>query len=211
MPHKVTTVGLLDEAAVAVQVAGSCNAILRRPDGSLYGELFDGIGFVRGAKRKGFDFSGTDCLIVGTGGVGSAIAAAIAADDPGSIGLFDLDVAAAERLATRLRRHFPGLAVGLRDNSNPSGSRLVVNATPLGMAAGDPLPFDPARLDADAFVGDVVLTAKLTPLLELAARRGCRYLIGTDMLFEQIPAYLEFFGYGTATPDELRASARISY
>ena len=79
------------------------------------------------------------------------------------------------------------------------------------MAAGDPLPFDPARLDADACVGDVVLTGELTPLLELAAQRGCQYLIGTDMLFEQIPAYLEFFGYGTATGDELRATARISY
>jgi shikimate dehydrogenase len=210
MPHKVTTVGLLDEAAITVQAAGSCNAILRRPDGSLYGELFDGIGFIRGAKRKGFNFSGTDCLIVGTGGVGSAIAAAIAAEDPGSIGLFDIDAADAERLAARLRRHFPGLAVGLRDN-DPAGYRLVVNSTPLGMAAGDPLPFDPARLDADAFVGDVVLTAELTPLLELAAQRGCQYLIGTDMLFEQIPAYLEFFGYGTATPDELRATSRISY
>jgi len=104
MPHKVTTVGLLDEAAAAVQVAGSCNAIRRRPDGSLYGELFDGIGFVRGAKRKGFDFAGADCLIVGTGGVGSAIAAAVAAEEPGSIALFDIDTGSAERLAVRLRR-----------------------------------------------------------------------------------------------------------
>jgi shikimate dehydrogenase len=51
----------------------------------------------------------------------------------------------------------------------------------------------------------------LTPLLELAVQRGYQYLIGTDMLFEQIPAYLEFFGYGTAAPDELRETARISY
>jgi shikimate 5-dehydrogenase len=210
MPHKVTTVGLVDEAAVAVQVAGSCNAILRRADGSLYGELFDGIGFVRGARRKGFEFAGADCLIVGAGGVGSAIAAAIAAEKPGSIGLCDTDAAAAERLADRLRRHFRGLAVGLSGN-DPAGYRLVVNATPLGMSAGDPLPLDPARLDRGAFVGDVVLTAELTPLLKAAARRGCTCLIGTDMLFEQIPAYLEFFGYGTATPDELRAIARISY
>jgi len=210
MPHKVTTAGLLDEAAVAVQVAGSCNAILRRPDGSLYGDLFDGIGFVRGAKRKRFEFAGADCLIVGAGGVGCAIAAAIAAEEPGSIALFDIDVTAAERLAGRLRQHFPGLPVGLRGN-DPAGYRLVVNATPLGMSAGDPLPFDPTRLDADTFVGDVVLTADLTPLLKAAARRGCRYQIGTEMLFEQIPAYLEFFGYGTATSDELRAVSRISY
>ena len=210
MPHKVATVGLLDEAALAVQVAGSCNAILRRPDGSLYGELFDGIGFVRGAKRKGFDFTGADCLIIGAGGVGSAIAAAIAAEGPGLIGLFDIHAAAAQGLAARLRRHFPGLTVGLRDN-DPAGYRLVVNATPLGMAADDPLPFDPTRLGADTFVGDVVLTAELSPLLQAAARRGCGYQVGTDMLFEQIPAYLEFFGYGSATPDELRAVSQISY
>ena len=210
MPHKVTTVGLLDRAAVAVQVAGSCNAVRRHPDGSLYGDLFDGIGFVRGAKRKGFDFAGTDCLIVGAGGVGSAIAAAVAAEAPGSIALFDIDTAAAERLAARLRHHFPGLVVTLSDN-DPAGYRLVVNATPLGMSADDPLPFDPTRLDDGAFVGDVVLTAELSPLLKAAARHGCSYQVGTDMLFEQIPAYLEFFGFGTASPEELRAVAQISY
>jgi shikimate dehydrogenase len=210
MPHKVATVDLLDEAALAVQLAGSCNAILRRPDGSLYGELFDGIGFVRGAKRQGFDFIGVDCLILGAGGVGSAIATAIAAEGPRSIALCDIQATAAERLAARLRRHFPTVTVGERDN-DPVGYRLVVNATPLGMSAGDPLPFDPARLDGDAFVGDVVLTTELSPLLKAVARRGCRYQVGTDMLFEQIPAYLEFFGYGTATPDELRAVSQISY
>jgi shikimate dehydrogenase len=31
------------------------------------------------------------------------------------------------------------------------------------------------------------------------------------MLFEQIPAYLEFFSYGTTTPEELRAVAEVSY
>jgi shikimate dehydrogenase len=211
MPHKVATVDLVDEAALAVQVAGSCNAILRRPDGSLYGDLFDGIGFVRGAKRQGFDFAGADCLIVGAGGVGSAIAAAIAAERPGSIALFDIHAAAAERLAGRLVKRFSSLAVSLPGDNDPAGYRLVVNATPLGMSADDPLPFDPTRLGSDAFVGDVVLTADLSPLLKAVALRGCRYQVGTDMLFEQIPAYLEFFGYGTATPDELRTVSQISY
>jgi len=87
----------------------------------------------------------------------------------------------------------------------------VVNATPLGMAATDTLPFPPERLDPGALVGDVVLGAGVTPLLAAAARRGCRTLAGTDMLFEQIPAYLEFFGYGEATVDELRRLAQIRY
>ncbi len=213
MPHKVATVGLLDRVSTAVEIAGSCNAIRRRPDGSLYGDMFDGVGFTRAAKRKGFDFTGADCLVVGAGGVGSAIAAAIAAEGPGSgpgsIALFDIREAAAEGLASRLRRHYPGLDIVLGSN-DPAGYGLVVNATPLGMSLGDPLPFDPDRLSPGALVGDVVLGAGETPLLQ-AARRGCRILVGTDMLFEQIPAYLEFFGYGSATTDELRAVAKISY
>jgi shikimate dehydrogenase len=212
MPHKVTTVGLLDEVSVAVQVAGSCNAVLRRPDGSLYGDMFDGVGFTRAAKRAGFDFRGAECLVVGAGGVGSAIAAAMAAEGAGSgaIVLFDVREAAAEGLAARLRRHYPGAHIRLGGN-DPAGYRLVVNATPLGMAPGDPLPFAPERIDPGALVGDVVLGAGTTRLLQEAARRGCRTLAGTDMLFEQIPAYLEFFGYGSATTDELRALARIAY
>jgi shikimate dehydrogenase len=210
MPHKVTTVGLLDTLSVAVQVAGSCNAILRRPDGSLHGDMFDGEGFTRGAKRKGFAFAGADCLVVGAGGVGSAIAASIAAEGPRLLALFDTRADAAKGLAERLRRHYPDLRVELRDNE-PAGYHLVVNATPLGMQAGDKLPFDPSRLDPATFVGEVVLKAEMTPLLEAAASRGCRYLVGTDMLFEQIPAYLEFFGYGTTTPEELREVAKISY
>jgi shikimate dehydrogenase len=210
MPHKVTTVGLLDTVSVAVEIAGSCNAILRRPDGSLYGDLFDGIGFTRAARRQGFDFAGADCLVVEAGGVGSAIAAAIAPERPGSIALYDIRATAAKGLAARLRRHYPGLDVRLVGN-DPAGYGLVVNATPLGMTPGDPLPFDPDHLSPGALVGDVVLGAGVTPLLQAAARRGCRALVGTDMLFEQIPAYLEFFGYGRATTDELRALAKISY
>ena len=54
MPHKVTTAHLLDEVSAAVEIAGACNAILPRPDGSLYGDLFDGIGFTRAARHRGY-------------------------------------------------------------------------------------------------------------------------------------------------------------
>jgi shikimate dehydrogenase len=210
MPHKVTTVELLDECSRAVKIAGSCNAILRRPDGTLLGDMFDGAGFIRGLKRKGFELGGAACLVVGAGGVGSAIAASIASEVPGSIALFDTRPRSPEDLAARLLRHYPALRVEIRDN-DPAGYDLVVNATPLGMNPGDPLPVDPTRLDRNTFVGEVVLKSEMTPLLEAAAARGCRVQVGTDMLFEQIPAYLEFFGYGTATPEELREVAQISY
>ena len=210
MPHKVTTVGLVDEITPTVEIAGSCNAVLLRPDGTLLGDMFDGTGFVRGLARKGFAVRGARCLIVGAGGVGSAIAASLAAAGAGTIALFDLRADTAEALAGRLRKHYPALDVRVA-SGDPGGYDLVVNGTPLGMKAGDPLPVDVSRLEARTFVGEVVMKAEITPLLEAARARGCRYQVGTDMLFEMIPPYLEFFGFGTATPDELRAVARVSY
>ncbi len=79
MPHKVSTVGLIDEVTAAVRVAGACNAVKRLADGRLVGDMFDGAGFVRGVQRKGFDLTGKRVLVVGTGGVGCAIAASLAA------------------------------------------------------------------------------------------------------------------------------------
>ena len=42
MPHKVTTVALLDEVSVAVKIAGACNAVKRDAAGRLVGDMFDG-------------------------------------------------------------------------------------------------------------------------------------------------------------------------
>jgi shikimate dehydrogenase len=210
MPHKVTTVALLDETSTAVKIAGSCNAILLRPDGTLLGDMFDGAGFTRGLKRKGFEFEGAKCLVVGTGGVGSGIAASLAAERVVSLVLCDTNVASAQGLASRLSTHYPKLDARVGSN-DPAGYDLVVNATPLGMKDGDPLPVDVARLSSKTFVGEVVMKREITPFLQAARERGCRFQVGTEMLFEQIPAYLEFFGFGTTTPAELRAVATVEY
>ncbi|HEY3461512.1 MAG TPA: shikimate dehydrogenase, partial [Casimicrobiaceae bacterium] len=208
MPHKVNTVALLDVRNEAVDVAGSCNAVRRDPDGRLRGDMFDGAGFTRGVLRKGVALRGASCLVVGAGGVGSAIAASLGAEVVASIAVCDVDRDAAHRLVERLRRVYPKVRAEVRDN-DPAGYDIVVNATPLGMRDDDPLPFDVERLSARTFVGEVVMKEAMTPLLRAAAARGCRYQVGTDMLFEMIPAYLEFFGFGTATADELRAVARL--
>ena len=210
MPHKVTTVGLLDEVSTAVKVAGACNAVLLRSDGTLGGDMFDGEGFVRGAIRKGQIVRGASALVVGSGGVGSAIAASLAGAGLGSIALYDVNPAAAEALAARLRTHYPELTVSTGSN-DPAGIEIVVNATPMGMKAGDPMPMDVARIDPSAFVGEVVMKQEMTAFLDAATARGCRVQIGIDMLFEQIPAYLEFFGFPTTTAENLRSLADVSY
>ncbi len=210
MPHKVTTVALLDAASPAVEIAGACNAVLRRADGSLLGDMFDGAGFVRGVLRRGVRLAGATALVVGCGGVGSAIAASLAAAGVARAGLFDVDPSAAQALAGRLSRHYPELAIGT-GSSDPAGYDVVVNATPLGMNDGDPLPIDTSRLAATTFVGEVVMKQEMTAFLRAAQARGCPVQVGTDMLFEMIPAYLEFFGFPTTTPDVLRAVARLRY
>jgi shikimate dehydrogenase len=210
MPHKVTTVSLVDEVTPTARIAGAANAILLRPDGTLLGDQFDGAGFVRGVERKGKRLKGARALVVGSGGVGSAIAASLAGCGVAAIGLYDMSAASAEALGGRLKEHYPQLEVRTGSN-DPAGWDVVVNATPLGMNAGDPLPIDMDRLDAGTFVGEVVMKQATTAFLQAAIDRGLPVQVGTDMLFEMIPAYLEFFGFGTATPEELRATAKLEY
>ncbi|MGD1016979.1 MAG: shikimate dehydrogenase [Roseiarcus sp.] len=210
MPHKAATVGLVDELSVTAKIAGAANAILRRPDGSLLGDMFDGSGFVRGLARKGRAIRGASALVVGSGGVGSAIAASLAEAGAAKLGLYDVAPASATKLGDRLQAHYPGLTIST-GSADPAGYDIVVNATPLGMQAGDPLPIDVERIAPSTFVGEVVMKEEFTPFLRAAVARGCRVQVGADMLYEMIPAYLEFFGFGTSNPEELRRLSRLKY
>lgn len=210
MPHKVVTVSLLDEVLPAAAIAGACNAVRLGPDGQLQGDMFDGEGFVRGLLRKGLVLKGARALVVGSGGVGSAIAASLSAAGVSRIALFDVNTASADSLAARLREHYPALKV-VTGSNDPAGFDLVVNATPMGMNPGDAMPMEVGRIEARTFVGEVVMKTEMTAFLQAALDRGCPVQIGSDMLFEQIPAYLEFFGLPSTTPEELRAVASLSY
>jgi shikimate dehydrogenase len=210
MPHKVSTLSLVDEVLPAAAIAGACNAVRLGPQGQLQGDMFDGEGFVRGVMRKGFKLQSARVLVAGAGGVGSAIAASLAAAGVAAISLFDMNPAAAEALAGRLRAHYPALEVATGSN-DPAGHALVVNATPMGMNEGDPLPMDVSRIAPGTFVGEVVMRTEMTAFLNAAQLRGCPVQVGSDMLFEQIPAYLEYFNLPTTTPDVLRVVARLQY
>ncbi|MES2839388.1 MAG: ThiF family adenylyltransferase [Pseudomonadota bacterium] len=210
MPHKVVTVDLVDVVTPTVKVAGACNAVKRLPDGRLMGDMFDGAGFVRGVQRKGLKLQGARVLVVGNGGVGCAIAASLAATGVARVSLFDAQATVCEALAQRLKSEYPEIEV-VTGSNDPAGHDLVVNATPMGMNDGDPLPMDVSRLSPETFVGEVVMKSEMTAFLRAAQARGCPVQVGTDMLFEQIPAYLEFFDLPTATAETLRSVARLSY
>jgi shikimate dehydrogenase len=210
MPHKVTTLELVDQASVSARIAGACNAVRIDERGAMIGDMFDGEGFVRGLSRKGRRVSGASVLVAGCGGVGSAIAASLAKAGVSRLGLYDAFPQAMNGLSDRLKAHYRNLEV-TAGSADPAGYDIVINATPLGMKKDDPLPINVDRISPSTFVGEVVMKEEITPFLAAVRAKGCDYQVGTEMLFEQIPAYLEFFGFGTATSDELRKVARIHY
>ena len=119
-----------------------------------------------------------------------------------------MNTVSAGALAERLSQHFPKLEIVLGFN-DPVGSEIVANVTPLGMSEGDPLPLDVDRLQPSTMVSEVVMKQEQTPFLVAALARGCQVQAGTDMLFEQIPAYRDFSDLPVATLDELRRFAQI--
>lgn len=170
--------------------------------------MFDGKGFVLGVLAKGHRLQGVSALVVGACGVGPAIAASLAKAGVARLAALDANPASSQALADRLAA-YPALRVKT-GSKDPAGFGRIVNATPVDMNAGDPLPVDVARIDPGAFVVEVVLKSGMTSFLS-AAERGCRYQAGTDMPFEQIPAYLDFCGFGRPAADELRRAAMIGY
>lgn len=208
MPHKQTVINHLDRSSASVRICGACNAVRVSDTGELIGDMFDGTGFVRGVASKGQQIAGRSALVIGAGGVGSAIAASLAEEGVTHLGLYDPDVNRVEALAARINRYFPETEVATGSN-DPAGFDIVVNASPLGMRSDDPLPVDPSRLSPATFVGDVVLEPAITPLLQAARDLGCATQGGIDMLFEQIPAYLAFFGLPVPSVEQLRAVAQL--
>ena len=110
MPHKVTTVGLVDEVTPTAQIAGACNAILKRAGRHAARRHVRRRGFVRGVARKGREARGRACA----GGrqrrrrLGDRCVARRGRAWPRSA-LFDTHAASAEALAGRLREHYPEL------------------------------------------------------------------------------------------------------
>lgn len=191
IPHKTALVAELADMDSSARIAQSVNAVRRRADGQLEGALFDGIGLVAALRHLGIEPRGLRVLLLGTGGAGAAIATALLENGVASLALHDLGTRA-QALADRLGALGTGrLQV---QGNDPAGFDLVVHATPLGLRADDPLPFDVARLDPGARVIDILMKHRPTPLLRACAERGIEAHPGFEMLVQQVPDYLDFFG-----------------
>ncbi|MGY4827355.1 shikimate dehydrogenase family protein [Sphaerotilaceae bacterium SBD11-9] len=210
IPHKTAMIPLLDHCDRLGRSAEAVNAVRRNADGSIEGALFDGVGFTKALDQFGIPIAGRRILVVGVGGGGVAIATSLAARGVGQLALYDTARQRTDQIASRLAAEF-GVPVASAQAPDPAGYDLVVNATPLGLQPGDPLPFDVARLDAGSVVFDILMKNQPTPLLRACQARGIVAHPGFEMMVQQVPEYLSFFGYDNiaqavqADPSDVRA------
>jgi shikimate dehydrogenase len=191
IPHKTAAVDLVDEMTERASIVRSVNFITVKHDGSWSGDITDGVGFVENLKTNGADPKGRRTLLVGTGGVGTAIAFALADGGVSELVVYDRDLARSTSLAERLAATGRPVRAGEPD---PSGFDLVVNASPAGMKDTDPLPVDADRIGKGIVVADVIVHE--TELLRRAARLGCTTVDGTGMMDHQLATMAAHLGLG---------------
>jgi shikimate dehydrogenase len=179
IPHKFACFEFCAGATDRARLLGSVNIMRRRREGGWHGDQVDGVGFVGAVRANGYDPAGKRALLVGAGGAGSAIAMALVEAGVRSLAIHDNDDGRRDRLIAKLKTL--GKAEIDTGSADPSGFDLVANATPLGMKTGDPLPIDATKLKPATFVGCVITSPSLSPLVEAARRIGCPTSTGTEM------------------------------
>lgn len=191
MPHKGEIFRHCATVSDRSRLLEAVSVMRRNPDGSWHGDILDGKSFVQAQINHGARVPGARALLLGAGGAGSAIGIAFIEAGLGELVIHDVDAGRAESLAQKLGGlGQTRIATGPAD---PTGFDLVCNATPLGMAEGDPLPLDPALLRAEMFVGDVIAGHGETPLLRAAHEAGCRTANGDHMVEAVLDITADYF------------------
>jgi shikimate dehydrogenase len=190
-PYKEAVIPLLDDLSPAAREIGAVNTVVVR-DNRLVGYNTDATGFERAvghlvkASRHG------PVALIGAGGVGKAIAFALAALGVAELRIFDTDRAKAERIAAQLRgRQVTRMADAVEDALH--GAVGVVNATPIGMLPDRGTPLPDSLLRPDLWVADAVYTPLWTPLLAAAKAKGAEVMTGRELAIYQAADCFELF------------------
>jgi len=197
IPHKAAALRHVDHITRRAEASGGINIVRRESDGTLLGDMVDGTGFVAGLSERNIAIRGRAARIVGAGGAGSALAAALCEAGIAVLEIADRDRERVRVLQQRLARFFPQARVC--EAAALTAVDLAINASPAGLQAADPLPFDPATLAPGTLVCDIIMSPPRTRLLARAEELGYPTQPGLPMLAHQAALYLDFFGYGEAT------------
>ncbi len=198
IPHKRNAFDICVTKTERARFVEAVNVVRKTEDGWL-GDNTDGLGYLDGLAREGFDVRSKKVLLVGCGGAGSAIALEILQRGAAHLAIHDIDDAQRDKIIARLNDKFPGrVGVGSRD---VAGYDLIANATPLGMKPDDALPVDVSKIEAWQFVACVITKPDVPPLIAEARKRGCRTMTGAGMFDAQAETLADFL-LGNAIPGE---------
>jgi shikimate dehydrogenase len=180
MPHKFTAFAHCATSSETARLLGGVSVMRRNPDGSWHGGMLDGLAFVKAQIDEGAQPKGARVLLVGAGAAGSAIAIALLEAGVRELIIHDANESRVAQLLKVVADLGRGrVTVGPPD---PTGCDMVCNATPMGMAAGDPLPVAANLLTSSMFVGDVIAGHGVTPFLQAAQAAGCKTANGVQMV-----------------------------
>jgi shikimate dehydrogenase len=161
-------------------------------EGTLVGDSTDGEGLLAAlARGAGFDPRAKRCVVIGAGGAARAVILALAEAGATEVVVVNRTAARAEIGAA-----LAGEAGRVGSGADVASAELIVQATPVGMAAGDrsggdDLPLDPDALHAGQVVADLVYYPLETPLLAAARTRGALTVGGIGMLVHQAALALQ--------------------
>lgn len=191
MPHKITGCQYCATFSETSEMLGVVSAIRRNKDGSWHGHTTDGDAFVKAQIDNGAVIEGKRVLVLGAGGAGSAIVISMLDHGAAEVVVHDMDESRSQKIVDLLQDK-AGDRVTVGNSNDPTGFDVVSNATPMGMAEGDPLPLDPAKLDASMFVGDVVAGHGETPIIKAAKAAGCQTADGDAMVVAVLDVMCDF-------------------
>ncbi|WP_432256773.1 shikimate dehydrogenase family protein [Limimaricola sp. AA108-03] len=191
-----------------VRAIGAVNTVLFEAEGPK-GHNTDFTGFKAAYARVRGDAAPGTVLMIGTGGVGRAVAFGLAGLGAATLRLIDRDRAKAEALASELGAAAPAMAVEVAEEAEAAaeGADGLINCTPLGMEGypGSPLPR--AAMARASWAFDAVYTPEDTQFLTDAKAQGLHVISGWELYFYQgVHASRLFTGQGL---DEAALRARL--
>jgi shikimate dehydrogenase len=201
MPHKEDVAAACDELTADAAALRSVNTVVTSRDGRTLGDSTDGPGFLDALADEAIGVAGQPVLVLGAGGAARAIVLAL-----GRSGAAVTVAARRPEAAEVAAALAPGAAVLPIGAADPSPFAVVVNATPLGMSGGDPLPVDPEALQAGQAVVDLVYHPADTPLLTAARAQGATAVNGLGMLLHQAGRSFTLWTGRPAPLDAMRAA-----
>jgi shikimate dehydrogenase len=191
MPHKITCFDYCTTSSETSRLLGVVSVTRRNADGSWHAGMLDGQAFVAAQVAEGAQPQGARALLLGAGGVGSAIAIALLDAGVRDLVIHDIDQTRVRKLVEIASTLGRGRVIA--GPPDPRGCDIICNATPLGMAVGDPMPVDVGLLGPAMFVADVIAGHGITPFVGAAQAAGCKTSNGDQMVeavMEIMPGFL---------------------